>query len=113
MDQGGQLTTLCPTFTAPLNSIPILLLPMGWRPDVTCYARQGAGSRIVTLRLQKPVRLARRAVELGKDDAVALGTAGMAMSFVVGDHYYGKALTDRAVALNPNLAKARGASLAG
>jgi TolB-like protein len=49
-------------------------------------------------------RLARRAAELGKDDAVALGTAGMAISFVAGDHEYGKALTDRAIALNPNFA---------
>ena len=31
-------------------------------------------------------RLARQAAELGKDDAVALCTAGIALSFVVGDH---------------------------
>jgi tetratricopeptide (TPR) repeat protein len=49
-------------------------------------------------------RLARKAAELGKDDAVALGTAGMGLSFIVGDHKHAKALTDRAVALNPNLA---------
>ena len=49
-------------------------------------------------------RLARRAGELGKDDAVALSTAGIALSFVVGDHDDGKVLTDRAIALNPNLA---------
>jgi adenylate cyclase len=49
-------------------------------------------------------RLARRAAELGKDDAVALGTAGMGLTFVVADHKHAKALTDRAIALNPNLA---------
>jgi len=50
------------------------------------------------------VRLARQAAQLGKDDAVALSTAGIAFSFMVGDHDEGKALTDRALALNPNLA---------
>jgi tetratricopeptide (TPR) repeat protein len=41
---------------------------------------------------------------LGKDDAVALTAAGIALSFMVGDHDEGKVLTDRALALNPNLA---------
>jgi adenylate cyclase len=50
------------------------------------------------------VRLARQAAQLGKDDAVALTTAGIAFSFMVGDHDEGKALTDRALVLNPNLA---------
>jgi adenylate cyclase len=49
-------------------------------------------------------RLARLAAETGKDDAVALGTAAVALSFIVGDHDAGKALADRAVALNPNYA---------
>jgi TolB-like protein/class 3 adenylate cyclase len=49
-------------------------------------------------------RLARVAAELGKDDAVALFTAAVALTFVVGDHDEGKALADRAVALNPNYA---------
>jgi tetratricopeptide (TPR) repeat protein len=52
------------------------------------------------------VRLARQAAQLGKDDAVALSTAGMAFAFMVGDHDEGKILTDRALALNPNLALA-------
>jgi tetratricopeptide (TPR) repeat protein len=49
-------------------------------------------------------RLGRRAAELGKDDALALCTAGMALNFVVGDVIDGPALIDRAIALNPNLA---------
>ena len=49
-------------------------------------------------------RLARRAAELGRDDAVALYTAGMALAYVVGDLDDGAALIDRALALNPNLA---------
>jgi tetratricopeptide (TPR) repeat protein len=49
-------------------------------------------------------RLARRAAELGRDDAVALCTAGLALAFVVGDLASGATLTDRALALSPNLA---------
>src|SRR5262245_18041971 len=50
------------------------------------------------------VRLARQAAQLGKDDAVALGTAGIAFAFMVGDLDEGKVLTDRSLALNPNSA---------
>jgi TolB-like protein/Tfp pilus assembly protein PilF len=49
-------------------------------------------------------RLAQRAAELGQNDAVALGAAGMALSFVVREVDDGAALIDRALALNPNLA---------
>ena len=42
--------------------------------------------------------------ELGRDDAVALCTAGMALAYVVGDLDDGAALIERALALNPNLA---------
>ncbi len=49
-------------------------------------------------------RLARRAAELGPDDAFALCTAGLALGYVVGDLDDGAALTDRAIVLNPNLA---------
>jgi TolB-like protein len=49
-------------------------------------------------------RLARCAAALGKDDAVALHAAGMALAYVVGDLDGGATLIDRSVALNPNLA---------
>ena len=45
----------------------------------------------------------RRAAELGRDDAVALGGPGIALAFVVGD-LEGGALLDRALQLDPNLA---------
>lgn len=51
-------------------------------------------------------RLARRAIELGKDDAVALARAGSALSHLAGDLDGGVALLDRAKMLNPNLAAA-------
>jgi TolB-like protein/class 3 adenylate cyclase len=49
-------------------------------------------------------RLARRAGVLGKDDAVALCTAGIALAYVVGELDDGAAFADRALVLNPNLA---------
>ena len=52
------------------------------------------------------MRLARHAVELGKDDAVALTRAGSALSHLAGDLDGGVALLDRAKMLNPNLAAA-------
>jgi TolB-like protein/Tfp pilus assembly protein PilF len=52
------------------------------------------------------VRLAQRAVELGKDDAVALTRSGHALAHLAGDLNGGIALIDRALVLNPNLAAA-------
>jgi TolB-like protein/class 3 adenylate cyclase len=49
-------------------------------------------------------RLARRAVELGKDDALALSTAGSVLAYVVRELDEGAAFIDQALALNPNLA---------
>jgi TolB-like protein/tetratricopeptide (TPR) repeat protein len=49
-------------------------------------------------------QLARRAVELGRDDAVALTRGGHALAHLTGDLDAGIALLDRAVVLNPNLA---------
>ena len=49
-------------------------------------------------------RLAWLAVEFGKDDAIALCTAGIVIAYVVGNLDDGNALIDQALALNPNLA---------
>ena len=72
-----------------------------------CYlAAQGQrlGRAIAAQEIAEAGRLARRAAELGRDDAVALGGAGMALAYVVGDLDDGAALIDRALALNPNFA---------
>src|SRR5204862_2963511 len=52
------------------------------------------------------VRLARLAVELGKDDAVALTRGGHALAHLAGDVEGAIALIDKALVLNPNLAAA-------
>ena len=51
-------------------------------------------------------RVARRAVEFAKDDAVALCTGGFALARVVGDLDAGAEFIDRALKVNPNLAMA-------
>lgn len=51
-------------------------------------------------------RLARRAISLGKDDALALCTGGFALVHVARDLDYGAACIDRALVANPNLASA-------
>jgi TolB-like protein len=65
----------------------------GWVPDRSKAMAEGA-------------RLAFRALELGKDDAVALARGGHALANFVGDLESGIALIERALVLNPNLAAA-------
>jgi TolB-like protein len=50
--------------------------------------------------------LARKAAEVGRDDAIALARGGFALAYVVHDVDAGAALIDRALRLNPNLADA-------
>jgi adenylate cyclase len=70
-----------------------------------CYSQRKSGGWVSdpARDIAEAERLARRAAELGRDDAVALCTAGIALAFVVGDLDDGAAFTDRALALNPNL----------
>ena len=65
----------------------------GWTMDRAQEVAEGA-------------RLARRAVELGKNDAVALTRGGHALGHFGGDLASCIALLDRALVLNPNLAAA-------
>jgi TolB-like protein/class 3 adenylate cyclase/Tfp pilus assembly protein PilF len=51
-------------------------------------------------------RLAQRAVELGKDDAIALAASGWALAHVVHDLEVGAGMIDRALTLNSNMAEA-------
>jgi TolB-like protein/class 3 adenylate cyclase len=51
-------------------------------------------------------RLARRAISLGKDDALVLTMAGIALAYSLGDLDSGDSLLNRALSLNPNFASA-------
>jgi TolB-like protein len=73
-----------------------------------CHVRR-KGSRWVTdprLEIPETRGLVWKALELGRDDAVALCSAGYALSYVVGDMEQGAAFLDQAVDINPNLAAA-------
>lgn len=65
----------------------------GWMIDVEKETSEG-------------LRMAQRAVELGRDDAVALTRGGHALAHFTRDLDTGIALLDRAIFLNPNLASA-------
>jgi tetratricopeptide (TPR) repeat protein len=72
-----------------------------------CYvwAKSEGWISVTAKEVAEVTRLAQRAVELGKDDAVALAAAGWALVYVVRD--LGAAgLIDRALVLNSNLAEA-------
>jgi TolB-like protein len=56
--------------------------------------------------IDEVTRLARRAAELGKDDAVALAYSGFARAYVLRDLDGGATLSDRSLLLNSNLAMA-------
>jgi TolB-like protein/class 3 adenylate cyclase/tetratricopeptide (TPR) repeat protein len=71
-----------------------------------CYVQRRAGGWVTDLphAVAEAERLARRAVALGKDDAVALATAGFAFVDLIEHFEYGDTLITEALALNPNLA---------
>jgi TolB-like protein/class 3 adenylate cyclase len=73
-----------------------------------CYAQRMANGWDIDREkeIAIAVRLAWRAVELSKNDAVALCCAGWALARVAGDLDIGASLIDRALVLNPNLAVA-------
>ena len=73
-----------------------------------CYD-QRKGNGWMTNRAEEiaeTARLVRMASEWGKDDAVALNSAGTALAYVVGDINHGSALIDQSLLLNSNLAAA-------
>jgi len=74
----------------------------------SCYARAKVNGWIsdTANEIAEVKRLAQRAVELGKDDAIALAASGFALAHIVRDLGVGAALIDRALVLNSNLAEA-------
>lgn len=74
----------------------------------SCYAYAKGNGWIsgTPSEIAEVTRLAQRAVELGKDDAMALAASGWALAHVVRDLEAGAGLIDRALVLNSNLAEA-------
>jgi tetratricopeptide (TPR) repeat protein len=67
-----------------------------------CYAfaKSNGWISVTANEIVEVKRLAQRAVELGKDDAIALTTGGWALAFVVRDLGAGAGLIDRALGSN-------------
>ena len=74
----------------------------------SCYlfAKTEGWISVTSNEISEVTRLARRAVEFGKDDAVALAASGYALAVVARDLETAAALIDRALVLNSNLAEA-------
>ena len=77
-----------------------------------CYATRMSNGWMVdrAKEVTEAKRLARRAVELGRDDAIALSFGGYVLGYVGGDLDESSACIDRALSLNPHLAVALGVS---
>jgi TolB-like protein len=75
---------------------------------VDCYVRAKVNGwiSITPNEIAEVTRLAQRAVELGRDDAIALAASGWGLAHVVRDLEVGAALIERALVLNSNLAEA-------
>lgn len=73
-----------------------------------CYAQRKAFGwvRDRAREIAEAARLARGAIQAGSNDAVALGTGGYVLAFVVHELDTGAAFVERALALNPNFAAA-------
>jgi len=70
------------------------------------HAKANGWTSVTANEIAEVKRLAQRAVELGKDDAIALAASGWALAYVVRDLEAGAALIDRALVLNSNSAEA-------
>jgi len=105
MVAGKRTTRHCACSTARSSSTRILRPPTVVLAVCYVWAKSEGWISVTAKEIAEVTRLAQRAVELGKDDAVALAAAGWALVYVVRD--LGAAgLIDRALVLNSNLAEA-------
>jgi TolB-like protein len=98
------------------KALPLFQRAIDYDPDYAaafgmaawCYVRRKASRWVAepAQEISETERLARRALDLGKEDALALCTAGHALGYVVGELEQGASFIDQALALNPNLATA-------
>ena len=71
-----------------------------------CYIRRKASRSMADEKWEtsEALQFARRAVELGPEDAIALSTGGFALAYLGGELDDGATFIDRAIELSPNLA---------
>jgi adenylate cyclase len=85
---------------------------LGYARAAFCYVFRKVNGWMVdrALEVAEAGRLGRRAIDLGRDDAVALSYSGFALGYVVGNIDDASAFVERALVLNTNLAVAWGFS---
>jgi TolB-like protein len=93
-------------FNSAIELDPDFAAAYGRAANCYAYARANGWISITANEIVEVTRLAQRAVELGKDDAITLTASGYALAYVVRDLEVGAALIDRALVLNSNLAEA-------
>jgi TolB-like protein/Flp pilus assembly protein TadD len=83
-------------------------LACGYAMAAWCYTRRKANGWISdpAKEIAEATRLARKAVELGANDPVALSVGGYALAFIAHEFDDAAAFVDRALADNPNFAQA-------
>jgi TolB-like protein/Tfp pilus assembly protein PilF len=82
---------------------PNFAVAYGWA--ARCYSQRKVSGWVTdpAQEVAEAGRVARRAADLGRDDALALSTAAIGLAYVVGDLEDAAAFADRALVLNPNL----------
>jgi TolB-like protein/Tfp pilus assembly protein PilF len=93
-------------FNSAIELDPDFALAYGRAAHCYVIAKTNGWISVTANEIAEVKRLAQGAVELGKDDAIALATAGWALAFGVGDLEVAAGLIDRALVLNSNLAQA-------
>jgi TolB-like protein len=93
-------------FNSALELDPDFASAYGRAANCYVWAKTNGWISVTASDIAEVTRLAQRAVEVGKDDAIALAAAGAALVYVVRDLEAGAALIDRALVLNSNLAQA-------
>jgi adenylate cyclase len=105
---GNQLATAdaLRLFNAAIELDPDFALAYSHASHCYAQAKTNSWSSGATNEIAEASRLARRALELGKDDAGVLCGSGWTLALVVRDLGVGIGLVDRALMLNSNLAEA-------
>ena len=81
---------------------PNFATPYAWASIAYTKRKQALWMADTQAEAAEGMRLARKAIELGKDDAPALAGGGFGIAFLGGELDAGLALADRAIILNPN-----------
>lgn len=93
-------------FNSAIELDPEFASAYGRAAECFVYAKAEGWISVSENEIAEVGRLARKAVESGKDDAKALAASGWALAYIVGDLEAGAALMDRAIVLNSNSADA-------